>query len=386
MSKPSIIDQAEEHVTQLLTQGLSEDHTYHSLSHTLAVHSACQKLGQHMEISPEEMEILELAALFHDVGFVEVYNGHEGVSRRYAREFLEQQNYPEEKLEKVLACIEVTFPPNRPQNVLEKIIRDADLINLGSAGYATHLTGLRHEWEVFLGQKYTDRDWYKLNRNFLKSQSFFTDAAREMYEPKLKNNISWLKKMAKGAKKARQAAEFSPIKDNKSAQMMFKTALRNHIDLSTLADNKANIMLSVNALIITLIVPIAAGQIENTPYLLIPVLILLLTCLLSMIYATLATRPIKMLGTTEVNTINEGKSNLFFFGNFYRMKFGTYKKGIYKVLEKNEDLEDSIMRDLFFLGKSLGTKYAQLRICYTIFMIGVSSAVLAFMIAYAINN
>ena len=191
-------------------------------------------------------------------------------------------------------------------------------------------------------------------------------------------------KSAKSAKKAQKDGDLSAIQTNKSAQMMFKTSLRNHLDLSSLADNKANIMLSVNALIITIIVPMAAGQINDSPYLLTPILILLITCLISMIFATLATRPIKMKGETTMQTIDQGKSNLFFFGNFYKMQFNQYKAGILKVLEKEEDLDDSIMRDLFFLGKSLGTKYAQLRICYTIFMSGVSLAVLAFIIAYAI--
>lgn len=379
----TIIEQAEAFVSDLLQRRLSEDHKYHNLSHTLAVKTACRKLGEQMGLEEEEIEVLEIAALFHDVGFTETYNGHEGVSRRIAREFLQKRNYPTAKLDLVLGCIDVTFMANRPSNLLEQIIRDADLINLGSDGYTTHLNGLRHEWEVFLGQKFTDPDWYKMNRQFLKSQSFFTDAARNFYGPKLEENKKWLKKMAKSAKKRAKVDDASPITSNRSAQMMFKTALRNHIDLSTLADNKANIMLSVNALIITIIVPMAIGQIRETPYLLIPILTLLVTCLISMIFATLATRPIKMHGTTESITINQGKSNLFFFGNFYKMNFEDYKKGIYKMLETDEDLEDSIMRDLFFLGKSLGSKYYQLRICYTIFMSGMSLAVLAFLIAFA---
>jgi predicted metal-dependent HD superfamily phosphohydrolase len=379
----TIVDEVEDYVTALLLQQLSEDHKYHNLSHTLAVRTACLKLGKQIGVKVEELEILEIAALFHDVGFIETYNGHEGVSRRIARDFLEAKNYPSGKLERVLSCIDVTFPANRPSNTLEKIIRDADLINLGSDGYATHLNGLRHEWEVFLGQQFTDRDWYKINRKFLKNQSFFTNAAREYYGPKLEDNKQWLKRMDKSAKKRDKANE-SPIANNKSAQMMFKTALRNHIDLSTLADNKANIMLSVNALIITFIVPMAISQIKATPYLLVPILLLLLTCLTSMIFATLATRPIKMAGKTESIILDQGKSNLFFFGNFYKMEFNKYKSGIYQVLESENDLDDSIMRDLFFLGKSLGTKYAQLRVCYTIFMIGVSLAVLAFLVAYAV--
>lgn len=378
-----IVEEVENYVTDLLLQQLSEDHKYHNLSHTLAVRTACRKLGEQMGVNKEELEILEIAALFHDVGFIETYNGHEGISRRIASDFLKGKNYPAEKLERVLSCIDVTFPANRPSNTLEKIIRDADLINLGSDGYATHLNGLRHEWDVFLGQKFTDRDWYKVNRKFLKNQSFFTKAAREYYGPKLEDNKKWLKRMDKSAKKRAKEGE-SPITNSKSAQMMFKTALRNHIDLSTLADNKANIMLSVNALIITFIVPMAIGQIRETPFLLLPILLLLLTCLISMIFATLATRPIKMAGKTDATTVNQGKSNLFFFGNFYKMDFDRYKSGIYQVLENEDDLDDSIMRDLFFLGKSLGTKYAQLRICYTIFMIGVTLAVIAFLLAYAL--
>ncbi|HKK77469.1 MAG TPA: Pycsar system effector family protein [Saprospiraceae bacterium] len=378
-----IVDEVEGYVTKLLLQQLSEDHKYHNLSHTLAVRTACRKLGEQMDINEEELQILEIAALFHDVGFIETYNGHEGVSRRIARDFLTGKNYPEDKLERVLTCIDVTFPANRPSNTLEEIIRDADLINLGSDGYATHLNGLRHEWDVFLGQRFTDRDWYKINRKFLKNQSFFTEAAREYYGPKLEDNKKWLKRMDKSAKKRAKGKE-SPITNSKSAQMMLKTSLRNHIDLSTLADNKANIMLSVNALIITFIVPMAVGQIKETPYLLLPILLLLLTCLISMIFATLATRPIKMAGKTDPMIVDQGKSNLFFFGNFYKMDFDNYKSGIYQVLENEDDLDDSIMRDLFFLGKSLGSKYAQLRVCYTIFMVGVSLAVIAFLAAYSL--
>ncbi|GAB5553010.1 MAG: hypothetical protein Sapg2KO_26010 [Saprospiraceae bacterium] len=386
MSKTPIVEQVETYVTNLLLKQLTEDHQYHNLSHTLAVKTACRKLGEEIGLNESDLEALEIAALFHDVGFIETYNGHEGVSRRMAQDFLSAKSYPEKQLDKVLGCIDVTFMANRPSNTLEEIIRDADLINLGSDGYTTHLNGLRHEWEVFLGQKFDDADWYKMNRKFLASQDFFTEAARSFYGPKLDNNKKWLKKMAKMAKKAKNKPVVSSINASKSAQIMFKTSLRNHIDLSSLADNKANIMLSVNALIITLIVPLAVAQVRESPFLLIPILILLLTCLVAMIFATLATRPIKMDGITPNLTIEQGKSNLFFFGNFYKMGFDQYKRGVYQVLEKDEDLEDSIMRDLFFLGKSLGTKYAQLRICYTIFMSGIFLAVIAFIIAYALNH
>ncbi len=366
----SIIEKAERYVRELLTDQLTDDHKYHNLPHTLAVRTACLQLGREIGLSSDDLEALQLAALFHDTGFTQTYNGHEDASREIVRQFLEQENYPEAGIQKIIACIEVTYPPNRPTNALEEIIRDADLIHLGSDGYSANLEALRHEWSVFLGQVYSEEEWYKLNYRFLKNQSFFTDAAKSFYGSKRDMNLKYLKKRRKAFKKDTPLGE-SLIQGNRSAQMMFKTALRNHLDLANLADNKANIMLSVNALIITLVIPLTVRRIAENPTMIYPLGMLLVTCLVSMIYATLATRPIKMPGNTAPVAIEKGASNLFFFGNFFKMDYDVYKANMRKVLENDTNLDDSIMRDLFFLGKSLGRKYALLRLCYTIFMIGI---------------
>jgi hypothetical protein len=167
--------------------------------------------------------------------------------------------------------------------------------------------------------------------------------------------------------------------------MMFKTSLRNHLDLSTLADNKANIMLSVNALILTIAAPMAISYVQDNVLLIIPLIMLLITCLLSMIFATLATRPIKMSGLTSDDQILGGRSNLFFFGNFYLMDYDEYSMGMQKVISDEDKLENSIRRDLFFLGRSLGKKYKQLRICYNIFMIGMIITIITLIFAYTIS-
>ncbi len=177
----------------------------------------------------------------------------------------------------------------------------------------------------------------------------------------------------------------SLIQNSRSAQMMFKTALRNHLDLSTLADNKANIMLSVNALIITVVMPVTITYVGGNYYYLIPLACLLLTCLSSMTYATLATRPIKMTGYTPLDKIKQGQSNLFFFGNFYRMDLTEYEEGMNQVLADNDKLDGSILRDLYFLGRSLGTKYNQLRKCYNLFMLGIFGTVLVFAVCYVLS-
>jgi hypothetical protein len=91
-----------------------------------------------------------------------------------------------------------------------------------------------------------------------------------------------------------------------------------------------------------------------------------------------------MKGYTKVEDIKNKNSNLFFFGNFYRMSFDEYVSGIATVVGDDEIMDSAITRDLFYLGKSLGKKYYFLRLCYNIFMFGIIGAVAAFAIAFLV--
>lgn len=383
-----IIEAAWAFAKQRFQAGLTPDHHYHNQGHTERVCEAVLELGKSEGLGGDQLEVLEIAAIFHDLGFTETYEGHEAVSRQLAGTFLEQQEYPAEKQQQVLDLIDVTYPPKVPQTHSEKIMCDADLSNLGSPHYFEYLRALRHEWKAFLNQEYTDEAWYKLNYKFVKGHRYYTAAAVEAYDKQWNINRKQLKKLreehrspALGNDKStvpHQAVPAGAISNSKSAQTMFKTSLRNHLDLSALADNKANIMLSVNALIVTIVMPLASSYVSEYPQLVIPMLVLLVTCLSSMIFATLATRPIKMSGETSRQAISDGTSNLFFFGNFFKMDFSEYESGMLEIISDNKKLDSSIMRDLYFLGRSLGRKYRLLRICYTIFMIGIIATVLAY--------
>lgn len=386
MEKTPIVAAAESFVIKLLQDQLSEDHQFHNLSHTLHVRKAAMEIAVREGITKAAMETLELAALFHDTGFTIGYQDHETASQEIATSFLRAREYPEARCAEVNAAIQATHLATAPSNLTEQILRDADMYHLGSEAYPDFLRALRHEWSVFLQQRYADAEWLRLNMEFLKKQVFFTPSAWLLFGLGREDNLNALKKKLR---KLQKQAEKSPkpiarISDNRSAEMMFKTALRNHIDLSALADNKANMMLSVNALIITIVVPLAADRLREIPALVPTLTILLAACLSAMIFATLATRPIKMPGFTSIQMIQEKKSNLFFFGNFFKMDYEDYRKGVGLLLENPEFLEDAIQRDLFFLGKSLGRKYAFLRMCYGVFLGGIIAAVAVFAVASAL--
>jgi len=377
-----LVKKAEQYVVDLLKKGLSADHKYHDLAHTLAVRESVLQLAEAYRLSDEEKELLELAALFHDTGFTARYDEHEEKSKEIAEEYLRSQGVDEEKINQIKQLIEVTKVTVEPNTLLEKLIKDADFNNL-SGDYLAKSDALRHEWKVFCGKEMDESAWVENNLNFWKNHKFYTGEGQAKYGEEKRKTLKKLKKRKQNIQNG-QDKSISPeditfaIKKSKSAQMMFKTTLRNQIDLTNIADNKANIMLSINSLLITLGIPLLLPRVMDDTKLLLPTVTLLLTCVLSIVYATMATRPVKMTGITDPSLIDQGKSNLFFFGNFYKMDMETYRKYLHKVLLNDELLDNSIVNDLYFLGRTLGNKYRRLRITYNIFMIGMVLTVIAF--------
>ncbi len=376
----TLMEKAKRYVRQIFADHIPyASYTYHSIDHTMQVHDSALEIAGLAGLSAQDKEILGLATLFHDVGFAEVYQGHEKVSKQYAREFLEKENYPKEYLDQVLDCIDATKVTHQPSGVLEWIMKDADLCNLGKRTYFEQAEKLRMELNDVRNENLSEAQWKEINLEFLENHEYYTDEAKLLFNERKLKNIQRLKRdMGRDQKKKKLAT----ISTSKSAQTQFKTALRNHIDLSAIADNKANIMLSVNALIITFALPALWDLIKTDPTVIIPTIILLVVCMISIVFATLATRPIRMKGVTTIESIENKRANLFFFGNFYKMSIDDYARGINKVIGDDQVLDSAITRDLFYLGKALGKKYHYLRLCYNFFMYGLICAVIAFTVVF----
>jgi predicted metal-dependent HD superfamily phosphohydrolase len=375
---------AEAYVVDLLRSGLTSDHGYHDLKHTLYVRDATQELGRRYQLGDDELELLELAALFHDTGFTKTYVGHEEVSKEIATVFLQKEQVPAERIAQITQLIEVTKVGVEPEPLLEKIMKDADFNTTGPT-YEEKSAALRKEWEVFNGQRFTEDGWLKNGLEFWEGHRFYTGEAQALYGEAKRKTLKTLKKAYERINPNVEDLEFA-ISKSKSAQMMFKTTLRNQIDLTNIADNKANIMLSINSLLITIGIPMLGSNLKEHPNLVYPAAVLLLTCILSIVFATLATRPVKMHGITDPDLIVTGKSNLFFFGNFFKMSREDYMKGLMQVMQTEENIDMSIVNDLYFLGRTLGNKYHRLRITYQIFMLGMVATVLTFGMLYLTGN
>lgn len=383
-----LVRQAKEYVRHLFETGFDEQYTYHNLEHTLRVTRKLKDLMDEAGVQGEEREDLILAALFHDTGFVKSYDDHEKYSKEIARKWLSERGLPEKRIKVIEGCIDATKMQHVPVNKLQMLLKDADTSSLGSQNFDDYTERLRKELNSVNLEEIDELGWDHINLQFLKEHKFYTKEARGRYLQNKKNNIKAIeyKLGLRKPKTKKKKPQMVTIGTSKSAQTQFKTALRNHIDLSAIADNKANTMLSVTSLIISLSLPFLGGSLPSNPHLLIPTLILLFVCVTAIIFATLATRPISMKGLSTMEDISKKRSNLFFFGNFFRMSFRDYEEGIKRVVSNDEYLDSAITRDLFFLGKALGRKYVYLRWCYNVFMFGIIAAVVAFTIAFATHS
>jgi hypothetical protein len=242
---------------------------------------------------------------------------------------------------------------------------------------------LRQEETPNSKDKYDEIEWANILLERMKSHVFLTSQGESMFGKRKGKNLKKLKKSLKGSLKMKlEGDKSSSISANSGARTMFKTALRNHIDLTSIADSKANLMLSVNAMIVTIGLPAFAKFLSGTAYLIIPGVIFLMTSVACMIVATLSTRPVKMDGETDLKLLHSGKTNLFFFGNFFRIPIGEYQAAIKEVVADRDNLDSSFVNDLYHLGVSLGQKFKLLRLCYLIFVLGLSLALLSFFVTY----
>jgi HD superfamily phosphodiesterase len=193
----NMVRSASEFVTDFLKEYLPSEFTYHNLTHTQEVFEAVTELGKNSGIKDDELEILQIAALFHDTGFVNGYCNHEFKSVEIARKFLLGNYYPLGKIEKISDAIIMTARTNIPVSLSDKIIRDADVLHVGKECFYSKSFALRNEWELVNNKSISETEWLQSCLDFINNTIFFTDFAKLKYEKGRLANLASLNGMIK---------------------------------------------------------------------------------------------------------------------------------------------------------------------------------------------
>lgn len=384
----NIVKAADDFILKLFANELPSTFVYHNYTHSKRVYKSINEIIEHSQIDVKDATVLRLAALLHDTGYTVSLENHEQESAKIARNFLESQSVDEAVIAKVEACILATdFRNKTPETTLEKIIRDADSSHFGKDYFEEASEFLRHELMLQGRHNLTPEEWEQENlRILLEKHQFYTEYALKNWQPVKEENIAKLmatrkkqeEKLQRDDEKARLKAKYKDQSPERGIQTFYRVALRNHIKLSDIADTKANIMLSVNAIIISLILSNLISKLDNNNYLIIPTAVFILFSAITMILAVIATRPNITRGEFTNEDIANKSVNLTFFGNFHKMKLEDFEWAIGELLKDRDYVYKSLTKDLYFLGKVLDRKYRILRITYTIFVAGTIISLFAF--------
>ncbi|MGB1286537.1 MAG: phosphohydrolase [Aggregatilineales bacterium] len=188
MSQPDF-KAARRYALTRLENELPEWLTYHAIHHTRDdVVPATRRLAEMSGVAGEDMMLALTAAWFHDIGFVEDYSKNEPIAVRIAREVLPDMDYTPEHLEKIDGMIMATQLPQRPCNLLQEIIADADMDSLGREDFFTVQDSLRVELAK-VGATFDADAWYQNELNFMLGHQYFTEAARKIRDRQKMDNI-----------------------------------------------------------------------------------------------------------------------------------------------------------------------------------------------------
>lgn len=392
-----LILEVEKYVISCLNDNLDAAFVYHNLAHTQRVVEKTKELAKESSLPDKAQQHLIIAAWFHDTGFIKTIEGHEKESVKIAATFLASQQVSEDDINAISKLILATQMEYKPKTESEGYIKDADCAHLSSKNYIDYATLLRKEWELTLHKKISKTDWIKENISFLTTHTFNTDLAAKKWEKRKGKNLANLlqdqNKIKDHTEKLKQKkAELNFKKEkldlpDRGIETMFRVALKNHITLSDIADTKANILLSVNAIIISVALSNLIPKLDNpsNSYLIYPTLIFLVFTVVCIILSVLATRPNVTKGEFTKEDVANKKVNLLFFGNFHQMKLADFEWAMQEMMQDKDYLYGSLTKDLYFLGLVLNRKYNLLRITYSVFMVGIVVSVIAFAVSFQLS-
>ena len=401
MEYENLYKKIEKYVRELFDKLEDESLAFHSLKHTEMVVTRTKEIAAHYNVNEKEMFILYSAAWFHDTGhLITDPKKHEDMSVEIMKKYMIEHKIEEDVVSGISQCILATKAPRNPTTLLQQIICDADTFHLGTPEFKNTNKRAMEEHQLKTGAL-DKREFNEGTLKMLEQHKFYTNYCKNLLESDKEKNMKKLKKKLRDSEEENEQAVVSTpetgenlnniTKDksglmSKGIQTMLRLASENHLKLSEMADHKANILISVNSIIISVILSVLLRKLADEPYLTIPSVIFLAVAVSTIVISILATRPKISGGTFTHQDVSDKKTNLLFFGNFHRASFEEYNVAMRNMMVDTDYLYGSLIKDIYHLGVVLGKKYRLIRLAYNIFMIGIIVSVIAFAIAVMLNH
>ncbi|OAQ41881.1 hypothetical protein A5893_01825 [Pedobacter psychrophilus] len=378
------------YVFKLFKEELKDEYIYHNFAHTQTTVDTVKKLSEAYKLNDEEKENLIFAAWFHDTGYTTNPKSHEEESVKIAKAYF-GKDIPEEKIQKIETLILSTKFGNELQSLSEEILHDADYTNIGKKKFEERAELLRCEWEKINFKTYTDLEWAESQLQFLIKTRFKTSAAVNEFGEKRERNIKKQRERIEKIKSDQykvqlkeQSTNAKLDKEGRGIETLYRSVYSYHMELSSMADSKANIMISINTIVVSVIITLFGsgytfGDSEGFRHVrfVIPMLLLVVSSLISVTFAILSAKP--NITTKQKFELQNKKSSVLFFGNFAQLKLEEFVEHIKGLKQEKNQLYDSMTVDIYHLGGVLIKKYKLLSWAYNIFMAGLILCAIGFL-------
>jgi chaperonin cofactor prefoldin len=407
--KQTILSKVELFATDFITNKNPESVIYHNISYTHRLVGAVKEISSKEGLSEKEIELLLIAAWIFGTGYFDadifkskkIFTGCMSCTLRESKPFLDSIKYPKKDIETVYTILTNTKHPIQPQNKLEYVFADAIYMDFAREKGKKYVKKMYQELLVFNALRIGKKKWNDELIALLEDHSYYTNYGKSELEPKKHLLIKNLKKDVKVLESIQNVAlkkeldisdkELKRLKENlsesnnavdiRTIQTLFRNTSKNHYTLNQMVDRKANIMISINAIINSLIIGGLLGPSTTLFNIkLIPVFILMIATSLSIFYAIMAISPNKTHGEFTEDDVRNKRGNLLYFGNFHNMSFRDYEWAMLEMITDNDYLYSSLLRDIYYLGEKLQKKHTQIRNSLNIFLIGTGLSVLTFLI------
>ncbi len=382
-----LVAEAESFISALMAEKLSENMLFHNFSRTLLVKKYAEAIGEQEQagLDAGEMNILRICALFCEAGYVNSYEDWNGESIAIASAFLADHGIDRQTVDQIAGVIRSAGIPPEPKDKIAEAICDAVMMYIASDNGIEQFDLLVDECALMNIKAAKRQSCEKEQLQFLGNHAYFTEYGKTVLQPAKEAALARISERIKRRKQLenkKDAEVKKRISFTRGVDTMFRVTARNQINLNSIADKKSNILISVNAIVISIIITVLAGKVGDMSHNMLPILVFLVMCLITIIIAILSTRPNIVTTKFTEEDLKNKNVDLTFFGNFDKLDYDVYLKAFMDMIGDEDHLYSTLIKNQYSLGKILSKKFKLLKIAYNVFMIGIIITVIIFLVNY----
>ena len=289
------------YVQEYYNNHFSEQYSFHQYNRTVNIVRNCDALGMRMNLDKQNLKILHLTAWFLELGYCRDYYNYQEHSVQLAREYFKTTAPDDDIMEQIEEAILSTRVPQQPVSAIAQIICDAGMYHLAGKDTFANAELLRAEYAAIVQKEFTDEEWINENIKMISDNFYFTAAAKDVYQKRKDKNLSVFKKKLNKINQKETLEqpgeiltenpeiiiEEEELKLERGVETFFRITERRNMELSKNAHDKASLLISVNAIVISIVLSVLFTKLEDNTYLLFPTLMLVISCTLTIIFAIL---------------------------------------------------------------------------------------------------